>query len=318
MRPVMSRSTLRPPTPIQRSFRLDDIDLAYFEWNVERRGREPTLLLAHATGFHARCWDRMIQHLGERHVLAVDMRGHGRSGGREIRHWEVFGEDLAGLVGGLELEGLVGVGHSMGGHALVDAAAAMPGAFRGLVLLDPVIGSPESYEQGDEMSRMTGGGPHPTARRRNRFASPQAMFERFESRPPYSLFDRDVLRDYCEYGLLPAPDGEGYVLACPPEIEASIYMTSRTPTRIFERVQAVDVPVLVVRAMEPPANRDPMDFSGSPTWPALARWFPDAADLSIPELTHFLPMQAPARMAAVVLEFEAERLARPAGVRRRV
>ena len=318
----MSRPIARPPTPIQRSFRLDDIDLAYFEWNAERRGREPTLLLAHATGFHARCWDRMIQHLGDRHVLAVDMRGHGRSGRSEIRDWLIFGEDLARLVVGLELEDLVGVGHSMGGHALVDAAAAVPGAFRGLVLLDPVIGSPESYEksdeQVDEMRRMTGGGPHPTARRRNRFASPQAMFERFESRRPYSLFDREVLRDYCEYGLLPAPDGEGFVLACPPELEASIYMTSRTPAKIFESVRAVDVPVLVVRAMEPAAERDPMDFSASPTWPELARRFPEAVDLQIPELTHFLPMQAPARMAALVLEFEAERLARPARVRREI
>jgi len=308
----MSRPNPRPPTPIQRSFHLDDIDLAYFEWNVERRGHEPTLLLAHATGFHARCWDRMIQHLGDRHVLAVDMRGHGRSGRSEIRHWKIFGEDLARLVVGLELEDLVGIGHSMGGHALVDAAAALSGTFRGLVLLDPVIGSPESYEQGDGMSRMMGDGPHPTARRRNRFASPRAMFERFESRPPYSLFDRDVLRDYCEYGLLPAPDGEeGYVLACPPELEASIYMTSRTPGKIFERVRAVDVPVLVVRAMEPAVERDPMDFSASPTWPELARRFSDAVELQIPWLTQFLPMQVPARMAALVLEFEAERLARP-------
>ena len=309
----MSRPAPRPPAPIQRSFRFDDIDLAYFEWNVERRGREPTLLLAHATGFHARCWDRMIQHLGDRHVLAVDMRGHGRSGRSEIQHWEIFGKDLDRLRVGLELEDLIGVGHSLGGHALVDAVATSPGAFRGLVLLDPVIGSPESYAQGDAMTRMTGGGPHPTARRRNRFASPQAMFERFESRHPYSLFDRDVLRDYCEYGLLPAPDGEGgYVLACPPELEASIYMTSRTPMKIFERVGAVDVPVLVVRAMEPAAERDPMDFSASPTWPELARHFPQAVDLQIPELTHFMPMQAPARMAALVLEFEAEHFARPA------
>ncbi len=307
----MSHPVPRSPAPIQRSFRLDDIDLVYFEWNADRRGDEPTLLLAHATGFHARCWDRMIQHLGNRHVLAVDMRGHGRSGRSEIRHWQIFGEDLAHLVRGLELEDLLGVGHSMGGHALVDAAAAVPGAFRGLALLDPVIGSPESYEKGDEMSRMTGGGPHPTARRRNRFASPQAMFERFESRRPYSLFDPEVLRDYCEHGLLPAGDGEeGYVLACPPEVEASIYMTSRTPTKIFERVRAVDVPVLVVRAMEPAAERDPMDFSASPTWPELAHRFSKAVDLQIPELTHFLPMQAPARMAALVLEFEAERLAR--------
>jgi len=38
-----------------------------------------------------------------------------------------------------DLADVVGVGHSMGGHALVDAAAAEPARFVRLVLIDPVI-----------------------------------------------------------------------------------------------------------------------------------------------------------------------------------
>ena len=30
------------------------------------------------------------------------------------------------------------------------------------------------------------------------------MFERFKNRKPYAYFDPSVLRDHCEYGLLPA------------------------------------------------------------------------------------------------------------------
>lgn len=294
--------------------RLDDIDLVYFEWNRDQRGAAPTLLLAHATGFHARCWDRMIHHLGDRHVLAVDLRGHGRSGGGAVTSWEVFGEDLARLVEEQGLRDLLGVGHSMGGHALVDAAARVQSAFLGLVLLDPVIFAPGSAGQdrdrdGDGNGDRNAGSPedatHPTARRQSRFDSPEAMFERFESRRPYSLFEREALHDYCEYGLLPAPDGEGYVLACEPTTEASIYMASRTTGEILENVRAVEVPVLVVRAMEMPAERDGMDFSFSPTWPELARHFPNGRDIQLPELTHFLPMQAPAQMARLTLEHEA-------------
>ena len=84
--------------------------------------REASLLLAHATGFHARCWDQVIAHLGERHVIAVDQRGHGRSDKMPITDWRVLGEDLDALVRALELRDLVGVGHSMGGHAMVEAA----------------------------------------------------------------------------------------------------------------------------------------------------------------------------------------------------
>ena len=39
-------------------------------------------------------------------------------------------------------------------------------------------------------------------------------------------FSRAVLEDYCRFGLLPAADGQGFVLACPPAIEASIYTGS--------------------------------------------------------------------------------------------
>ncbi|MCG8346819.1 MAG: hypothetical protein MI924_03430 [Chloroflexales bacterium] len=49
------------------------------------------------------------------------------------------------------------------------------------------------------------------------------MFDRFVERAPFCRWDRTILRDYCQYGLLPAPDGDGYVLACPPAIEAAIY-----------------------------------------------------------------------------------------------
>lgn len=63
-----------------------------------RGGTRPTLLLAHASGSHARCWDPVIRRLGARHVIALDQRGHGCSEVREIQHWRVFGEDRAAFV----------------------------------------------------------------------------------------------------------------------------------------------------------------------------------------------------------------------------
>jgi len=124
------------------------IEQAYFEWGGSLRGEGPTLLMVHATGFHARCWDPVIRHLGPRHVIAVDQRGHGRSEKTAITHWKPFGQDLTALVQALDLSDVVAVGHSMGGHAMVEAAAAEQARFRNLVLLDPVIASPDSYGGG--------------------------------------------------------------------------------------------------------------------------------------------------------------------------
>lgn len=287
--------------PEEHRVRVNGVELAYFEWRPELRGRDGPILLVHATGFHARVWDQTICHLGERHVIAVDQRGHGRSEKVGIRHWNVFGRDLAALVIALDLTDIVGVGHSMGGHAMTEAAVACAGRFRRLLLIDPVIASPGDYGDADWVLRALGGETHPTVKRKNRFASPEEMYERFRRRPPYTGFEPAALHDYCQYGVLPAGDGDGYVLACPPEIEASIYMTSRTNGAVYDSIRTVEVPVTILRAKSPPAERDVMDFESSPTWPGLVGEFKDAREVYLPDNTHFLPMEAPELVAEYVL-----------------
>jgi lipase len=290
--------------PEEHRVQVNGVELAYFEWRPELRDREAPILLTHATGFHARVWDQMIRHLGERHIISVDQRGHGRSQNTEITHWEVFGRDLAAFVGELDLRDVLGVGHSMGGHAMTEAAAAYPDRFRRLVLIDPVIASPDDYREGGWMIASLGDQKHPTAKRKNRFASVDEMFQRFRDRKPYSYFDPSALRDHCQYALLPAPEGEGYVLACPPEIEASIYMTSRTNAAVYDSIRVLEIPVLILRAKGPPDERDVMDFASSPTWPGLVHEFQDGREVHLAEHTHFLPMEAPELVAGYVLGSE--------------
>jgi lipase len=285
--------------PIQRWVQINGIQVSYFESGLAWRGRGASMLLAHATGFHARCWDQVVAHLGERHVIALDQRGHGRTDKTPITGWQVFGRDLEAFVGALALHDVIGVGHSMGGHAMVEAAAAAPQCFQRLVLLDPVIGPPESYGA-TWSAALLAGGEHPTARRKHHFTSPEEMIERFRTRPPYASFTPAALRDYCVYGLLPAPQG-GFELACPPRIEASIYMSSLSNPGVHDSVRALDLPVLVVRAKQPPTERDAMDFSFSPTWPGLAQALRRGRDLHWADRSHFMPMEIPQRVAAVIV-----------------
>lgn len=288
-------------TPTEQRVRVNGIELTYFEWGASVAG-QPSLLFAHATGFHARVFDSVIRRLGSRHVISVDQRGHGRSEKVPITHWQPFGADLAALVRELDLHHLVGVGHSMGGHAMVEAAAASPGRFLRLVVIDPVIASPQDYGEGGWSIEGLGEMQHPVAKRKNRFASPEAMFERFAEREPYVVFERDALRDYCEYGLLPADDGDGFVLACPPEIEASVYMTSRSNPAVYESIRRLDIPLLILRAKAPPLDRTVMDFSSSPTWPGLVGQFKRGREVHLAEHTHFLPMEIPDQVAALIGE----------------
>jgi pimeloyl-ACP methyl ester carboxylesterase len=185
----------------------------------------------------------------------------------------------------------------MGGHILVQLAARMPSQFTRLVLVDPVIMSPEIYAA---RSPWPEGTDHPVARRRNSFESWEAMRDLYQHRKPYSLWQPAVIDDYCRYGVMPKADGTGVELACPPAIEASIYMAAGG-TDIHDNVRKVAVPVTVMRAQQRKEGpRDHTDFSASPTWERLAQEFQQGRDVFLPGLTHFMPMQDPALVAAYI------------------
>lgn len=282
-------------TPKQKTVRANGEELCVFEWE----GEGSPLLFAHATGFHARVWDTVIAHFAGRHIYSLDMRGHGRSTGGPISHWQVLADDVAAVCEALGISGATGIGHSMGAHTLLQTASDVPGLFERLVLFDPVILAPEYYTAtGDGFS---GDKPHPSIRRKRDFESAEAMIERFGNRDPYELFDARVFEDYCRYGLLPAPSGEGFELACPPEVEASVYMSSRSNSGIHKTARTLEIPTLIVRAKQLEA----MDFKGSPTWPQLASTMPQGTDLYRPDMTHFHPFQDPADAAKIIADLAA-------------
>src|ERR1700733_3051867 len=247
-------------TPVQSQVLVNDIEIALWEWP----GEGPPVFFCHATGFHAHIWDQVIARLPGRRCLAFDARGHGRSSKPAPPYpWRSFGADIAALVDRLGLAGALGVGHSMGGHSVTLGAALRPAAFSSLVLLDPVIRAKDQYVGAWKKTEFV-------SKRRNQWASAREMFERFENRPPFASWDRAVLRDYCDYGLL--QDGNGLILACPPTVEAFIYDGSTAvETNIYPEIATIQIPVHVVRAGR---KGDPSNFMGSaPTSPDLAATF---------------------------------------------
>jgi pimeloyl-ACP methyl ester carboxylesterase len=286
-------------TPQLTTIRSGSYDLAVWEWP----GSGPPLLFAHATGFHGRIWDSIVHVFPGCRAIAPDFRGHGRSGKPEPPYqWRWFAEDTIAVADHFGLRGAIGVGHSMGGHSLVEAAAMRPEIFSSLVLVDPVIYAPERYGE-------TGGfDPSFIERRRARWSSPGEMYERFAGRPPFANWKPEILRDYCDYGLL--PDGDAFILACPPVVEASIYRNSRAAASNLHSVLAsVDLPVTVMRAgssLQPGV----FDLSASPTWEHLAAQFPRGRDVHLADRNHYIPMEAP---EVVAQEVSAQLARRTAG-----
>lgn len=293
---MLTPSPASVPPPELRHLNANGLSLAYFEWRAERRGVEPTLLLIHATGFHARVWDQVVARLGDRHVIALELRGHGRSGFAPFNSWQDFGEDVTAAARVLDLQDAIGVGHSMGAHALIHAAAMLPGSFSRLVLIDPTLFAPEAYLHVPNVSNA----PHPVSLRKYHFQSPEEMFQRFADKVPYLAFQKEALRDYCVHGLLPAPDGKGFHLACAPSTEGQIYNSARRDRTLYTSIRAIDLPVRVIRARASDPTILPFDTLGSPTWPAVAKEFRRGEDIHLPERTHMLPMEDPQLTADLI------------------
>jgi len=274
-------------------------DICWFEWG--ERGAGASLLLLHATGFHARLWDQVVAALpAGAHVIAPDLRGHGRSfRPTTLANWAATADVLLPLLDGLGGHPIVGCGHSMGAYILTRLASQRPAAFRHLVLIDPVIMEPAFYE-GEAAEPIPDPAEHPVARRRNAWTSAEEMRARFADRPPYANWDPQVLADYCTYGLLPASNGEGLELACPPALEASVYQNALR-TSPHEWLHYLALPSTVIRA--PTGERGgPLDFSLSPTWTGLGAAIGAERDELWAEHSHFIPMEAPARVAGLLAD----------------
>lgn len=116
------------------AFSSDGIPIAY-----EAKGTgAPALVFVHGWSCDRRYWRGQVGHFAaRRHVVAIDLAGHGESGmGRSAWTMAAFGDDVIAEVNRLELGELVLIGHSMGGDVIVEAALHLTDRVIGLVWVD--------------------------------------------------------------------------------------------------------------------------------------------------------------------------------------
>jgi pimeloyl-ACP methyl ester carboxylesterase len=97
----------------------------------------PTVIFLHGAGMDHTVWalqTRYFAHHGQG-VLAVDLPGHGRSGGSALESIEAIADWLIRLLDKAKIESAAIAGHSMGAFAALDCAARYPARVRALALL---------------------------------------------------------------------------------------------------------------------------------------------------------------------------------------
>lgn len=106
---------------------------------------QPTLLLVHGYSCDSHDWSWQLPHFTARHrVIAVDLRGHGRSSAPDEGYSAPqLADDLAGLLGLLGVDSVVAFGHSMGGVVVSALAVEHPSLVDALVCVDPAYLLPD-------------------------------------------------------------------------------------------------------------------------------------------------------------------------------
>jgi pimeloyl-ACP methyl ester carboxylesterase len=273
----------------------DDASVAVFE--LGSGTARPAVLFAHATGFHGRCWQPVADALG-RPSTALDFRGFGDStppAGWDV-DWLAYGTDA--LIAARDLVStsgapIVGVGHSMGGAALLMAALDEPALFAGLVLFEPIVMPPPGAGATAPPSNFLAEGAR---RRRATFPSYEAALANFGSKPPMNTFTPAALEAYVRHGLAEGDDGQVH-LKCAPEHEARTYEMGGAHAT-FDRLGDLRVPARYlsgrVDAGQPSAITE-----------LLAQRTPGAVYHRIDHVDHFGPMQDPEAIAHDVDRFAA-------------
>jgi pimeloyl-ACP methyl ester carboxylesterase len=269
--------------------------IALLDWG----GDGPPALLHHANGFCAALWAPVAERLRPRfRVFAMDARGHGDSSkprGREAYHWSNFGRDvgavaalLARRVGPVAL----GLGHSFGGTALALAAIADPALFGCIVLVDPIV-VPADAEARRRITR----GPalaEGARKRREVWDSREQARAKWQGKETFASFRPEAFELYLSHALADREDGR-VELKCPAEVEATI----------FEGGGGVDVMALAPRLETPAlvlwATRG--NFPRSHFEALVARM--PRGELRDVDAGHFVPMEAPERVADEALAFSA-------------
>jgi pimeloyl-ACP methyl ester carboxylesterase len=120
----------------------------------------PTILFVHGAANDHSVWalqSRYFAHHGN-NALALDLPGHGRSGGPARTSIEAIADWLVALLDALEVDRAVLIGHSMGALAVLALAARVPTRVRALALLGPSAPMPvsdvllEAAQAGDHLA----------------------------------------------------------------------------------------------------------------------------------------------------------------------
>jgi pimeloyl-ACP methyl ester carboxylesterase len=107
----------------------------YYAQFDEGHKDQPPVILIHGAGSSHLIWPSEIRRLAGQRVLAIDLPGHGKSGGVGLQKIGSIADQMVEFLAALGLYHAVFVGHSMGGAIALEMAIQHPTHVAGLGLI---------------------------------------------------------------------------------------------------------------------------------------------------------------------------------------
>jgi pimeloyl-ACP methyl ester carboxylesterase len=272
----------------------------------EARGEpKATIHFAHATGFNAESYKRLLEALDPSlDVHAMDARGHGLSQAvadpRKLRSWAPFRRDLERFVETLPRPTVL-AGHSMGATVSMELAARRPELVQGLVMIDPVIVPPHRVAR-SAVARFFGFSKRLipvaqlAAKRRMEFPSKEAAVENYVGKGPFRTWRHDWIEAYIDGGTVPVE--QGVRLSCDREWESRAF--AKATVNPYWALRRVACPItLITREHDgPPFGRAARE--------AFLEYQPNTRLVVLEDATHFLVMEFPEIVQAEIERMTSE------------
>lgn len=264
------------------------------------------LFVANGNGFATDGYYPFWGPLAERfEVVAFDFRNHGWNppavSGRDGHTYAQMTLDLERVLRGVAAawgaRPAVGVFHSMSARTAMKHAVELGFPWRALILFDPPTVPPPGHRAHEIMGVFEHRLAEWARGRPPRFRDPAELARQYAETRAHATWVPGAHELMARAVLRPAGDGEGWELACPPELEASIYLQAMT-LNLWPPPAAYGGPVKLIGA-------DP-ETPGAPA-PAIANRAL-AEDLgyvyeAIPGTGHMLQIQKPAECRRAMLGF---------------
>ena len=270
------------PNPVPFVFRTPaGLSLRGVTWG--EGGRD--LVFTHGNGFTAQCYAPILAPLSARvRVHGVNLRGHGGSDvPPDFPDWDGPYADLVAYLQERCAAPAILAGHSYGATLSLRLAAEHPELVGGLLLLEPLVRGPRraawpSLDSGPWREFI-----QRAAERRDRWARRAEAAQWLRQRGSYAAWVAAPFAAFVESGLADLPEG-GVRLACPPWLEARIYLTP-PEKELFDWAERIRQPAVFIRGKD----SIPVDAQGLAE---LAALIPISVVMTA-RGTHTFPMEHP-------------------------